>query len=115
MAAVIVGLDSVIAYPSQIDRLDWDTNGRLWMEMSSQLSCTDTGHYIASIAVPPSRLCSLFKRPSFCSALSLFLSSHPRHAGRHRIAVVCFQVLWLALTSSGTQVNTLRLIGMKTE
>ena len=29
----------------------------------------------------------------------------------------CFHaaVLWLALTSSGTQVNTLRLIGMKTE
>ena len=93
MAAVIVGLDSVIAwgnYPFQIDRLDWHTNGRLWVEMNSQLSCTDTGHHIASIAVPPSRLCSLFKRPSFCSALSLFFSSHPRHAGRHRIAVVCF-------------------------
>ena len=31
MAAVIVGLDSVIAwgnYPFQIDRLDWHTNGR---------------------------------------------------------------------------------------
>ena len=96
MAAVIVGLDSVIAwgnYPFQIDRLDWHTNGRLWVEMNSQLSCTDTGHHIASIAVPPSRLCSLFKRPSFCSALSLFFSSHPRHACRHRIAVVCFHSL----------------------
>ena len=73
MAAVIVGLDSVIAwgnYAFQIDRLDWHTN---WVEMNSQLSCTDTGHHIASIAVPPSRLCSLFKRPSFCGALSFFL------------------------------------------